>query len=220
MIKLSASLIKDFLSCPRKVQFRTSVGEPSKPTIEMLHGTIVHYAIEKAWDNKSKAFSVMNKECESNGIKPTKAMATCLDNFFLLFSGILSPDDEIEKMFKFPWKKDIYFQGKIDRIHNHVVYDWKTGYGEPEDLSRDPQFLIYSLAYRKMYKREPSSLMYVSLSEGRMYRYVPNSDYTNEFFNEIVPFIVKSMKDGSYPRLGMFGYRVCDKCIHKKVCLK
>ena len=106
----------------------------------------------------------------------------------------------------------------MDRIHNNVIFDWKTGEVPPEDINRDPQFILYYIAYKKLFSREPSGVVYADLYSKKSYLFKPDKDVLAEFQEEIIPGIIKAISSNNFPRYGFYGYRVCTKCSFKGVC--
>jgi hypothetical protein len=219
MINISASTLKDYMDCPKKVDFRLNYSGSGAQTTPQLMGTIVHYVIEKYWQNDRVALAEMRKQFtkypELDNKERTK-IELCIQNFFQLYGNILTVDDQIERFFKIPWGKDVQLVGKLDRIHNHVIYDWKTG-AAPEDINRDPQFILYYLAYRKLFNRDPAAVSYVSLPTMKTYLFKPVPEYIDELLG-IIPLVASQIKQKHFPKYGLFSYRTCINCAFQKPC--
>lgn len=215
IVQLSASLVKDFLSCPKKADFRINRSGTSDQTDEMATGSLVHEVLEKFWDDRDLATSFSSTLMKNYSMEDEKTktkVAKSLEGFFSMFpKGFFSSSDGIEQYFKVPYKKGIYLTGKMDRVHNGIIYDWKTGSSSPDDINRDPQFIIYYMAYKKMVKEEPKTLCYVSLPSKKIYYFTPVKEIMDEFENRVIPTIVNSITRGEFPRNGLFDYKICER---------
>jgi CRISPR/Cas system-associated exonuclease Cas4 (RecB family) len=219
-VHLSASLVKDFLSCPKKAYYRINRTGQSEQTTEMAVGSLVHEVLEKNWLERKAALGTAATLVDTYGLPGEIIKANkMINSFFDMFpQGFFSEDDSIESYFKVPYRKDVLLTGKIDRIHNGIVYDWKTGSSPPDDINRDPQFIIYYMAYKRLYKTEPKTLCYVSLSNKRIYYFTPIKEVIEEFEDLVIPSIVSSIRDNRFPRNGMFDYRICQREYPKYRC--
>lgn len=219
-VYLSASSIGDFIKCPQKVLYRIKKPFPETPTKEMIIGKIAHSAIEKGWKDRKVAYSILHQEAREEGL--TKSDITNLefyiDIFFMNFSSLLGTKDHIEYNFKLPLHDDVFIVGKMDRISNGNVFDWKTGSRPPTKLSGDVQCIIYEYAYTKLFGKEPTSICIGSLGKGQLIPYTRNQMYVDELFNNIIPRMIRTIKNESYERLGMFNHS-CFRCPYKMGCL-
>jgi len=215
-IYISASAIKDFLSCSMKLYYRTHLPELSVSTNAMQTGIVVHYALENFWNEKDSAFHYI----ESNlyGGQLEKATMS-LHTFFDSFSWILTDEDEIEKKFKIPLGNNVYLIGKIDRISGANIYDWKTTAKPPKSINNDIQFMIYYIAYIGLYGIQPSSVCYASLSNGNLIKLKVNDEAVSILQKEIIPKTVSALIDNNYAREGVFRGNTCYNCTYKEACL-
>lgn len=218
-INLSASAIADFIRCSQKVLYRRTRPFPEIKSKEMIIGTIAHLALEKAWNNRDRAYEIVRTEAKLEGL--SKADKTNLefqmDMFFLNFSHLVGKDDLIEYYFKVPLYDDVNIVGKMDRVHQGNVYDWKTG-RVANKLGNDVQCIIYSWAYKKLFEKEPISVCIAALAKGEIIPYVENKIFVNEVFDRIIPRMIKTIKNENYERLGMFNHS-CFRCSWKIGCL-
>lgn len=225
MIRLSASLLKDFLACPRKVYYRINASGQEVQTNEMAVGSIVHEVIEKNWNNEKTAYELSANLIRNYGLPDEQEKANkMIASFFAMFpKDFFNDKDKIESYFKIPYRKDVVLTGKIDRIHDGIVYDWKTGKAPPDDINKDPQFILYYLAYKRLFNEEPKTLCYVSLANKKIYYFSPIPQIIDEFENKLIPDIVSSIKSNNFPREGLFEYKICErdpkhKCPFKDLC--
>lgn len=219
MIKLSASTIKDYLSCPRKVFYRFNHPELGVQTEAMAIGSAIHEIIEK------KELDAIRPIMSKFGLESDYAfdkIKLCLDNFSSVFGHLVGEGDEIEKYFKLKFADDITISGKIDRVHNNVLVDWKTGASKPANLSNDIQFIIYYLAYKMLYKKEPTAVIYASLFHNKIHIFKPNNNSILKFQEDILPYVYNGVKYKVFPRIGLYHWQkpVCRNCQYKKFCLE
>jgi len=219
-IYLSASSISDFIKCPQKVFYRLGKSVKEVPSKEMIIGKIAHKAIEDGWEDRGKSYDIIHKM--SGTEKLSKADITNLefymDMFFLNFKGLLSNKDLIEYNFKLPLHDDVFLVGKIDRISNKNLFDWKTGQKLPMNLGNDVQCIIYDYAYKQLFKEEPSSICLASLAKGELIPYRASEIHVNELFTNIIPRMIKVVRNSDYERLGIFNHS-CFRCPYRFGCL-
>ena len=212
MINISASLVKDYIACSKKVSFRRAKPETAIQTPDMLAGTIVHRLIEDNIDNYEKYIDETNLDAGKK-----QKIKICMSNYHLNYRMLTSPTDGIEKFFKYPFSKGVNIVGKIDRIlSDGVVIDWKSGI-PPNSIDNDIQFLMYYEAYKHMYSKEPHSVFGIFLLKNKMLRYNHNPFFKDTVYNEIIPSIVSAIKSGDFYREGIFK-NICHNCSYKDVC--
>jgi CRISPR/Cas system-associated exonuclease Cas4 (RecB family) len=220
-IYLSASSIKDFIACPRKVMYRVKKTVEPISSTEMGMGTVVHKALELGWRTRDVAYAIMKDEAKKAGMKKadTYTMEFCLDMFFLNFRDLVREDDLIEWNFKLPLYDDVFIVGKVDRISNGNVFDWKTGQ-TATNLSYDIQCIIYDWAYQKQFNKSASSICIGALKKGELIPYHKNSLYVDEVFNNIIPRMIRTIKNEWWEeRLGLFNHS-CFRCPYRIGCLE
>jgi len=176
VIRLSASLIKDYLSCRKKGFYRINHPEQAIKTDDMIIGEIVHKVIEEDW-NKDMLFALEHAQKIKEGYnivdpdpKRLNRLNRCIKNFFINFKYLIRNDDEIEKFFRVPFLEDIAIMtGKMDRVTKDVIIiDWKTGGTFPKSIDNDIQFIIYYISYKQIYKEYPKKVFFVSLDKGKL----------------------------------------------------
>jgi hypothetical protein len=219
-IYLSASSIKDFISCSKKVEYRYKKPFPEVVSKAMLLGKIAHYIFEAGWKDRDLANSILVEQADKH--KLLKADRTTLsfyiDMFFLNFQPALRDDDLIEHQFKIPLHDDVYLVGKIDRISNGNVYDWKTGSRVSKSLSNDIQCIVYDFAYRSLFNKTASGVCLGILAKGQLVPFVRDELYYREVFSNIIPRMIKTIKADNFERTGMFNHS-CYWCQYKEGCL-
>lgn len=221
-IHISYSLLEEFLSCNRKVYYRTHRPEDGVQNKEMIVGEIVHSAIEKHWSDRHLAYSYVTSQMDKrlNGDAESFLYAKkCLMSFFDNFAGYLSSEDKIECKFRIPFEKGVLIVGKMDRVTNDKVFDWKTNKRPPSSINNNMQFMIYAWAYKKMYNKNPSGVYYASLSTGSLIRLSENLQLHNALFDEVIPSLVSAIKTKDFNRNGIFR-KSCFRCQYSNTCLK
>lgn len=115
-------------------------------------------------------------------------------------------------------------QGYIDRIDEkngkYWITDYKTDKFSPERdpfvLHRNPQFTIYSLAFREIFNEKEESILYYHLRSGKIFethRSEKDFDYLKSLLDEVSEGIIK---DKFVPK---YGFR-CGFCDYKAPCEK
>lgn len=216
---LSASAISDFLDCSQRYYYRTTQKEQAISSNDMLVGTIVHEMIEKYWNDEAKAREELVVQLKFFNLPATSVgkATTSLETFFSLFFPLLSEDDLIEYKFKLPLEKDVFLVGKIDRVSNGNLFDWKTSTTPPSDISKDIQFILYSEAYRRLSGSDPIAVYYASLTTGKLIKLRQNEVLTKLLFDEIIPSMTDIVTNKFFSRQGLFKNR-CHFCSFKDVC--
>jgi len=226
MIRLSASAIKDWLSCQKKYYYRVNFPEKAIKSNSLLIGGIVHTVLEKSWEDKYDAYKLAYNICKSNSYSKAIESSSIkfINNFFRYFRQLVSKNDIVEKFFELPYDKDIVMVGKYDRIINDkIIYDWKTSRYIPKEIGSDIQFIIYYESFNKEYGYYPE-LFFGGLYNGSIVKYRPSEIHTKVLYNEIIPNMIEDIYRGDFPRTGLhtysFGKVNCYYCQFKKYCMK
>lgn len=218
-IFLSASSITDYIKCPKRVFFRIHKPFPPAPSRDMVLGSSMHYILEKGWKTRETAYQILEEE--SVRLNYTKRehtnMSFMTDLFFLNFRHLLGDSDLIEYNFKLQLHSDVFLVGKMDRISQGNVFDWKSG-RVAKNLEGDVQSIIYDYAFNRLFGRPPVSLCVASLSQGQLIPYSKNELFTRELFNAVIPRMIKTIKGEEYEKLGLFTHG-CFRCQWKIGCI-
>jgi len=225
MIYLSASAIKDYLSCPMKYYWRTSNPEERlAPNDDILIGNIIHEQLEKNWDKDFEyCWKIVKPNLKGFEKRHRDKAETCLKNFFDFFQPFCDEGDLIEHSFKVPMS-NYSIVGKMDRVtFGGMVIDWKTTATPPKRLDNDIQFIIYNYAYSAIHKElklsSIHSLFYAHLMSGSFIPYEHSKDNEDELFNAIIPAMLNSISNKFYYRNGIFEGG-CYRCSYKEMCLR
>lgn len=200
--------------------YRIKKTVPTVESREMGMGSVVHLAIEKGWEDRDAAYKILHKEGKARGLAKADiySMEFLIDIFFLNFQPKLEKNDLIEHNFKLPLYDDVFIVGKMDRVSNGNVYDWKTGQ-TATNLAYDVQCIIYDWAFKKQFERSAKSICIASLKKGELIPYYKDDLYVDEIFNKIIPRMIRTIKNESYERLGLFNHS-CFRCPFKTGCLE
>jgi CRISPR/Cas system-associated exonuclease Cas4 (RecB family) len=214
LIRISESLIKDFLLCPKRADFRINYSGESIQTSKEATGSIVHAVLERSWRNSKEALEEIEIQIRKYNLKSdSKLIYKCIANYFSTFRNMVGEGDTVETFFNIPFSKGVQLVGRIDRITtNGIVIDWKTGESEPEDIERDIQCMFYYLAYKKLYGREPSGVYLAFLAKKKLIMYKPNPLLLNKLEYEIIPTVIRGIKNQEFPHNGLFQYHACKNC--------
>jgi len=223
MILLSASSIKDFISCERKYWYRRFASDKGISTEETTRGLVVHKALEKYSNNKSKALKYIS-QYSATKIDKEKAELAVL-NFFYKFKEFTTPKDEIEHRFKIPYRpansivKDINIIGMFDRVTPEgIIFDWKTNRSLPRNLNSDPQFMLYHHAYEVIHGKPPAAVYFASLTAGRLLKFKFDEQLFNILYTEIIDEMLSRIHSGRLNPTGLFRYTTCKFCFFREHC--
>lgn len=219
-IFVSASALKDYLSCSNKVYYRIFEPELKVSNREMIIGDIVHKVIEKAWQDLDVALNLgktlgINQNVDPIGMESIKHF---IHTFFDHFAPLVSREDKIERFFKTKLSDDVYLVGKFDRISRNLLFDWKTNANPPKAIGNDPQFIIYDYAYNLIYKQPPEGIYFASLKDGALIRYNESSEHAKALIEKIIPEYVETVRKKDFIKTGLFTGQ-CYRCPFKVPCL-
>jgi hypothetical protein len=218
-IKISASSIKDYLVCSQRNYYRINYSGEGVQSKELLLGSLIHKVIEEFWDKQDKGLALVRELSVQYPIVDAKKFKKCVDNFYIHFSGLLESTDEIEKEFTIKHTKDVSIVGRMDRISDGTIFDWKSTERPPNDVEDDLQFILYYDAYKEIYKKTPS-VFYASLMTGDLIRFKYNTKYADILYKKIIPEMVSDIKSGNFYRKGILAYGACTRCVFKTLCYK
>ncbi len=222
-IHLSPTGIQDFLSCSMRLAYRIAFkkeGEEGEKTVPMKIGLAVHENIQESFDVfDPKLVQEKLKKYELTDPKSIKKVYRCLSNYYRDYSQMLTDHDITEQLFEFPFTKDIKIVGKMDRIvlDRDTVIDWKTGDWPVTSVDNDIQFMLYWLAYKRMYKREPKNVLYINLSKNDVLKFTYDPKFFRVLEKDVIPKVVRALRTGDFHREGMFK-GVCGNCPFKAAC--
>ena len=240
-IRLSYSSMKDARACLKRYWYRVKKPKSAIANVHMVFGSIVHTSIERL-EKKDRELGKLigwslhewERRMASSGRgfldklpKPPKSFKRMYENYIELIRPRLqtpAEEDGVEKFFKIPldypnMDTDTYFVGKIDRIDNGNIYDWKTSGKLPDkyDLS-DTQFYAYWWAYRELYKENPKDILYGHLNSGNVYNISMDTLLLDNFgvlLDSTAEMLYNAWKHNEFPR--DMGYQ-CKGCVYRTAC--
>jgi CRISPR/Cas system-associated exonuclease Cas4 (RecB family) len=226
MLYLSASSISDFYRCPMSYHYRVNNKESAILSDDLILGQVIHTAVEK-YDDFYSAFEFADAEWKNKTgarysvpRKPPKSIKKLIKGYFDIMDEVKGTADyvqmEKEHFFRFKYRSDIMLVGKIDLMANGCIFDWKTSPAPPSNyVLYDPQFTIYWLAYRQLFKRDPEKIYYGWLYGGRLYE-VP----MDEALLKNLDLILDRMAEICYNMentVRLMGYQ-CSRCMYRGIC--
>ena len=222
-IHISASLLVDYIQCNKRTFFRINAPESSVSSKESKIGVAIHRVIEEHPDNKSLGTAMLSNLLGSiEGIEDadTRFGLLCIENYYTRFSPLLDSGSALsEKFFKIKLEPDVFLVGRIDRISNGIIYDWKSKRVPPKKLVDDIQFLIYEYAYRKIYGKKALYSVFGALATGEHIVHRSTELGKSTLFEELIPAVIANIKRGTLPKTGLFSGS-CFRCQYKGTCLK
>jgi CRISPR/Cas system-associated exonuclease Cas4 (RecB family) len=232
MIKLSATLIKDILSCSKKGWYRINKPDLAAPSRKMALGSVVHSVLETHWRNENAAFKQAGNLSVGYDEEFLFEVEEYTSKFFSTFKDLCTETDLIEYSFNgVSLGSGVELVGKIDRCNTEsgIVLDWKTSSKTPPSIDTDIQFILYEYAYTSMFGKKPNFVALANLGSGKLVKLEYNELAQAELFDRIIPKVVGIIKTGNYTRDGMYGVgylnkkpvesSVCSFCSFKSHCL-
>lgn len=220
MIRLSASSIDNFLSCSKMFQYRTTVPELAVSTEYMSLGSIVHKVIEDKWNDPDyqEYGKQLSKTYSEHSIDEVK-LFRCLEYFSNTFKPLLKENDLIEHRFSFKYDKDVEIVGKIDRIvlDTGLLIDWKTDERLPHTIDNDVQFILYYIAYKKIFGEYPNGVILAGLNKGQIINFKPNSFYIDTLMDDIIPDMLERIRRKRFVKEGLYN-NSCRNCSFMTYC--
>jgi len=178
--KFSATMLKMFLQCPRKFEYRYLRKLPEEKNVWAVTGTSVHTAIQYGHDLKKDGaeyneivLPVIEKFdttfCELDGYSyGPQSNKLYKESQKMLREYAFDRDPEIQEHYFEIDIDGIIFVGYIDQLYPWGFVDLKTSRNKPNKvvLDNDPQFIIYSFAYRGFYGKDVDKAYWHHLRTG------------------------------------------------------
>ena len=188
-LKLSASDLDLYLTCPLKYKFARVFGIPQEPTTNQRFGILIHNVLER-----------FHKERERAGEEGENGLRRLMRLFEAGWrrSGFGTSDDELQfrdrarEAMRLYWERERdaegepvwlerrfdfsigphHLRGRVDRVDRlpaggHELIDYKTGERKSEaDLAEDLQLALYRLAAREAWDIEATAGSYYYVLDG------------------------------------------------------
>jgi hypothetical protein len=240
-IRVSYSSMKDARACLKRYWYRVNMPKSAIPNVHMIFGSIVHDSLERL-EKKDRELTKLigwslhewdRRTAESGrGFlgappKPPKSIKRMYEKYIEFIKPKLEAppqDDTIEKFFKIPLvyelkDVDVSFVGKIDRISNREIYDWKTSAKLPDSYDlHDTQFYAYWWAYLRLFNEHPKGVFYGHLGSGNVYNISMKKHLLANFemlLDNTVDLLYNAWERNEFPR--EMGYQ-CKGCVYRVKC--
>lgn len=222
MINISASSLKDFLTCPAKLYYKVNFPDTSVLSKELQIGLFVHDIIEHTATLSSEEREYyLQDNLNKYNFQGTdfEVIDRCIQNYEKNFTNMVSDDDLVEQSFSFG-NGEYNIRGRFDRIigGGSTIIDWKTSRKPPKSIDTDVQFILYYEAFKHLYGHYPANVLYIALQTGNIIRFNPIKAYIDSLYNEVIPNYINFITRQSYPRYGLYSNYACGFCQYKKVC--
>jgi DNA helicase-2/ATP-dependent DNA helicase PcrA len=185
-LKLSASSMETYRTCPMQYKFGHLYGLSGGPSAPLTVGSILHECVRQffVWKQEEGEFPLermeefLNRRWRSVGFEDKyqedRYRASALEQLRRFYEKNIHLDVAVwaqEKSFQFPIDH-IVVMGRIDQMNEEAagqleLVDYKTG--RPKDqreADRSLQLSVYALACHESFHREPARLSFYNLENG------------------------------------------------------
>lgn len=237
-LRLSATDLDLYLTCPLKYKFARVFALPQEPTINQRFGILIHGVLDRFHRDADRT--------ETDGPEGLARLSALLESGWRR-SGFGDSDDELQfrerarRAVRLYWERERegtgepiwlersfefrigphHLRGRVDRVDRHPsgeyeLIDYKTGMRKSRaDLLEDVQLSLYRLAAREAWEIEASSGSYYYVLDGEKVRIEPQPDDA-----ERVERTVREVGEGVLgqdfePRPS---HSVCSWCDYRLVC--
>ena len=229
-LKLSASAIDTYESCPMKYQFGQTWCIAGGPQAAMTFGNVMHITIrefigelrKKRRISMEEVLAIFDREWSEAGFRDDyqeeeyrKAGREQLKEFYR--STIASQPDVFaqEKKFDLPLEPDILITGRMDQINRLgerecEIVDYKTGNPRDEKAAQKSlQLSLYALAAKEAFELEPQQLVFYNLTTNEAVA-TSRDAKSLEKAQEKVAEVADRIRAGDFPATPGFICRYCD----------
>lgn len=229
VIKLSASSIQDYVECRKRFWYRIHKSSEAIQSDNMIFGSIIHEAVEK-FDDISLAREFFWKEW--NSVKsqsflpdvdsPPKDVERILNGYYNKILPKIPKDENSKRelFFEVPWGENQFGEkveiiGKIDRIADNVIYDWKTTSSRPSQyVLQSIQFYVYHYAYEQLYNKYPDGIYYGHLYTGSLYPVELKKSLIDN-----LQVLIEDISNNINNFYRITGYQ-CSRCMFRDICYR
>jgi len=188
-LRLSATDLDMYLTCPLKYKFARVFGIPTPPTVNMRFGIVIHNVLQRFHelelevgrpvpDGESRLMGLLDEGWRRSGFGDTHDELQFLDRARDAMRAYWRSEERsesepafLERQFEFKVGPH-YLRGRVDRVDRkpdgeYEVIDYKTG--QRVDSSRhggDIQLALYRLGAREAWGIEPEAGSYYYVLEG------------------------------------------------------
>jgi len=237
--QFSFSQLEIYKNCPLQYKYQYVLKIPTTPTAAESFGVTIHQTLQQfyqAYQNDSVVdFNLLIEIYKKNWVpvgysslaherRMKKEGERILKDFISNFHPPKGKILALEKMFKIKIDKDLFLNGKIDRIDEIddkkiEVIDYKTGKIPKErELKKNLQLSIYALAAtdRGILNKKLNQvvLTFYFLNEGKKISFQKDEEEI-EKVKEVIKNLVSEIKQEKFePNVGVW----CDFCPFKIIC--
>jgi len=234
-LRLSASAIDSYRTCPQRYLFSHGWSLPEGPRAAKSFGSVMHTTIKRfigelrkgnvlpfdevatiyaqEWTSAGFEDDYQEAEYKRDGLEQLRAFHA---------SVVAAPPDarEQEKSFELPLENNVVITGRMDQINSLgkrdvEIVDYKTGRPKPDAAARkDLQLSLYALAAREILELNPVRLVfhYLQTNEARV---------TERDSKQLAEAQTTVQEIAADIRAGEFGAKpgfVCRSCAFKPIC--
>lgn len=234
-LKLSASAIDAYRSCPQKYLFSRFWQLPEGPRAAISFGSVMHTTIKRFIGELRKGnrlpfeevARIFEAEWTPAGFEDIyqegEYKKDGLEQLRVFHAGVLAEPPEVleqEKAFELPLENNVVITGRMDQVNSLggrdvEIVDYKTGKPKPAAAARkDLQLSLYALAAREILERNPEDLTFHYLLTNE--RQITSRD-TKQLGEavETVQEVAADIRAGEFPAKPGFQ---CRSCTYRAIC--
>ena len=242
-MKLSATRLKTYLTCPRQFRYAYVDEIPSVLTGPLAFGQVIHQTLDRMHllsletglpldtEYGLSEFNRLWREALERDCPLFKDGETMIREYQELADTMLKGYVErhkdntaplvVEFPFQLPWGEHM-LEGIIDRIdegdNGLIIVDYKTGKRKPtqRELASDLQLTVYAFAVEQVFGQPVERIVYYHLRDQTPLLTTRSQSDFGWLCDEVLPFIIQAIEAGSFaPRPGYW----CRYCDYRELCL-
>ena len=229
-LKLSASAIETYRTCPMKYLLQQSWGIRGGPQASMTFGTVMHLTIrefvrelrEKRAVGFEEVMQTFDREWRAAGFQDDyqeqeyrSAGREQLQAFCTAYSS--APADVLyqEKRFELPLDPNVVITGRMDQVNRLgpkkiEIVDYKTGTPKrAKQADKSLQLSLYALAAQEVFEREAERLVFYNLTTNEAVATTRDTKALKKA-KDIVAEVADSIRAADFPAQPGFSCRYCD----------
>jgi DNA helicase-2/ATP-dependent DNA helicase PcrA len=235
-LRLSASAIETYRTCPQKYLLSNVWGLRSGPLAAMSFGSMMHTTIKHFLAEVRKGrvvlieevMEIFEREWTPAGFEDQyqqdEYKKDAREQLREFHAGVIAEPMDIdaqEKAFELPMDDGIVIIGRMDQINKfgagqREIVDYKTGRPKTEESARkDIQLSLYALAAREVLEFDPARLVFHNLTDNSRVE-TSRVDKDLKKVREIVAETAAEIRAGQFdPEPGFFQ---CRNCAYRPIC--
>lgn len=229
-LKLSASAIETYRTCPMKYLLQQSWGIRGGPQASMTFGTVLHLTIrefvrelrkkravqfeevmqtfDREWHAAGFQDDYQEEEYRSAGREQLQAFCTSYSS---------APADVLyqEKAFELPLDPNVVITGRMDQVNRLgpkkiEIIDYKTGTPKrPKQADQSLQLSLYALAAQDVFQLDPERLVFYNLTTNEAVATTRDAKALKKA-KDVVAEVADSIRAADFPARPGFSCRYCD----------